>query len=97
MYVRQTIHQVATSAKVGQGDRTVQQNISNYYLVASRSKTNPKILVNHGSGWAGLWVCPGLTRIFFIGKSSKNSPIRELIFWSSIGLPRVLCLYIYFI
>ena len=39
------------------------------------------------SGWVG----PGPTRIFFVGKSSQNSPKPVLIFWSSI--PCVFCLY----
>ena len=43
----------------------------------------------YGSGWVG----PGLTRNFFCGKSSQNSPKPVLIFWSSI--PSVFCLYIY--
>ena len=52
-----------------------------------QSKTIPKILVNYGSRWVG----PGLTRKQCIGKSSQNSQIPILIFWSSIQC--VFCLY----
>ena len=51
-------------------------------------KTIPKFRDYYGSGWVG----PGLTRIFFGGKSSQNTPKPVLIFWSSI--PCVCCQYI---
>ena len=50
-------------------------------------KKMQKIRDYYGSGWVGLV----LIRIFFLGKSSQNSPKPVQIFWSSI--PCVFCLY----
>ena len=50
---------------------------------------SPKIRDYYGSGWVG----SGLTRDFFVGKSSQNSRKPVVIFWSSI--PCVFCLYMH--
>ena len=52
---------------------------SSHVLGALQRKKIQKIRDYYGSGWVG----PGLTRIFVGGKSSKISPTRVLIFWSS--------------
>ena len=57
-------------------------------------KENIQIIRDYyGSG------CKGGSRShseFVFVKSSKNNPKPVLIFWSSIGLPCVFCLYIHF-
>ena len=60
---------------------------NSYFRYSSLSNValQRKLRDYYGSGWVG----PGLTRIFFGGKSSQNSHKPVLIFWSSIP-----CLYI---